>query len=520
MLFIGYWISASWISNAKRFFESIPIEDIVETALMYNNNPVPSTPQPKMKNNENNINVSSGESSPSVPPKYLFSNSHEINITSSLSTRKGLSKISKIWKRKRRTDASPPCLNITAELTCQHNELSSRKVPNAKRKAIASSAWHLLRKYYPMGTSFPVAHVSECSHCLLQSTEVKKAAADKKEVLLLQRQQQWCPSLLQSLKQRGKSGVPTERLSVAYYGYLVEEAGGDGRTHYEAIILPSTALFPKNSSEVETPLAAGSQIPFISAATDSNHSDYGPLSCQLNASESSASSAAALAGIADIQNSIGFTEFQASVTKTNMQASENVTLLMPDFTYPLVCGTYYLVSRDWLKSWRRFLKDVSIMQPPATSPAMDCTRLLCSRHGHLMVPAHVEEYLVGIKRSLLAGLSGYVGEIVEIITADEWETLVHTYHQNSTTSGSKSSFRPKSVSKDSLISSGTKLSTDGRRSDIAASFVISQNSNRDIATVASIHQKLHWNLPICHVCDPLELYREENVLSHLKQWQI
>jgi hypothetical protein len=304
---------------------------------------------------------------------------------------------------------------------------------------------------------------------------------------------------------------------------LVEEVGGDGRTHYETIILPSTALFPTNSSEVETSLAAGSQIPFISAVTDSNCSGYGPLSCQLNASKSSASSAssaAALAGIADIQNSIEFTKFQASVTETNMQSSENVTLLMPAFTYPLVCGTYYLVSRDWLKSWRRFLKDVSITQPPATSPVMDCTRMLCSRHGYLMVPAHVEEYLVGIKRSLLAGLSDYVGEIVEIVTADEWETLVHVYHQHSTTSGSKSSFRPKSVSKDSLISSGTKLSTGGRKSYIAASFVISQHSNRDVAAVASISQQLHWNLPICHVCDPLELFREENVRSHLKQWQI
>lgn len=473
---------------------------------------------------------SSGETSPSIPPNYLFSSSQGNNGGLSLSTGKRMGKTSKIRKR-RGSDALPPWPNINAELTCMHNGLSSHKVPNAKRRAIASSAWHLLRKYYPIGASFPVAHVSECSQCLSQNDEAKQAAVEKKESILLQRKQQWCPSSLHSLNQRGKAGVPTERLSAAYHGYLVEEAGADGQTRYETVVLPPTALFSTNVVEQEASIVADSQIPSISSSvmTGNSRSDS-PLYSQVNFSESSASAASALAGIADTNKSIGIADFHTSgelVPETNMQTSDNMTFLIPEFTYPLICGTYYLISRDWVKYWRRFLKDVSITQPPATSPSMDCTRLLCNRHGHLLVPTHLEEYLVGMKRSLLAGLGDYLGEIVEIVTADEWETLQHVYHQYGATGGNKSNSRPKlAYSKDSLLISENddecvlSSNTGARSIDFSVSFAISQNSNNDVTALTSIHQQLHWNLPVCHICDPLELYREENVRSQLQQWRI
>jgi hypothetical protein len=41
----------------------------------------------------------------------------------------------------------------------------------------------------------------------------------------------------------------------------------------------------------------------------------------------------------------------------------------------------------------------------------------------LVIPLHVEEYLVGLKKSLLGGLGSYEGDIVEILCLDEWDEL-------------------------------------------------------------------------------------------------
>lgn len=94
-------------------------------------------------------------------------------------------------------------------------------------------------------------------------------------------------------------------------------------------------------------------------------------------------------------------------------------LLGPDQIQPLVAGLYNLVPRDWLRQWRRYVKDPTL----AVLPPLDCTRLLCHAHGLLLVPPHVEEYLLGLRRSLLSGLGSYEGEVVEIVTADEWDEL-------------------------------------------------------------------------------------------------
>lgn len=53
----------------------------------------------------------------------------------------------------------------------------------------------------------------------------------------------------------------------------------------------------------------------------------------------------------------------------------------------------------------------------------DCTNMLCHSHGMLVIPPHVEEFLVGTKKSLLSGLGSYEGEIFEILCADEWDAL-------------------------------------------------------------------------------------------------
>jgi hypothetical protein len=87
---------------------------------------------------------------------------------------------------------------------------------------------------------------------------------------------------------------------------------------------------------------------------------------------------------------------------------------------PLVPGLYNLVPRQWLKSWRQFVKDPTV----SALPALDCTCLLCHRHGLLVIPPHVEEFLVGMRKYLLNGLGAYEGQVVEILTAEEWDALL------------------------------------------------------------------------------------------------
>ena len=67
---------------------------------------------------------------------------------------------------------------------------------------------------------------------------------------------------------------------------------------------------------------------------------------------------------------------------------------------------YHILPRSWLRKWRKYMKD-----PKATLPPLDNTVLLCHMHGQLIVPPHLEEYLLGARRSLLSGLGQYKGEV-------------------------------------------------------------------------------------------------------------
>ena len=44
----------------------------------------------------------------------------------------------------------------------------------------------------------------------------------------------------------------------------------------------------------------------------------------------------------------------------------------------------------------------------------------------LLVPCHVEEYLVGLRRTLLGGLGSHTGDVVEILSSEEWASLLGT----------------------------------------------------------------------------------------------
>lgn len=88
---------------------------------------------------------------------------------------------------------------------------------------------------------------------------------------------------------------------------------------------------------------------------------------------------------------------------------------------PLISGLYNIVPRDWLREWRKFVKNPTIDK----LPPLDCSSLVCYSHGLLVIPPHFEEYMLGVKKSLLSGLGTYPGEIVEILSAEEWDDLTH-----------------------------------------------------------------------------------------------
>jgi hypothetical protein len=104
----------------------------------------------------------------------------------------------------------------------------------------------------------------------------------------------------------------------------------------------------------------------------------------------------------------------------HLQMQEHMALAATQEPFqPLVPGLYNLVPKKWLQAWRRYTKDLT----QNSLPHLDCATFLCHSHGLLVVPPHVEEYLVGLRRGLTSGLGLYEGQVAEIVTAEEWDEL-------------------------------------------------------------------------------------------------
>lgn len=106
-------------------------------------------------------------------------------------------------------------------------------------------------------------------------------------------------------------------------------------------------------------------------------------------------------------------------TAMNELSEQEIQVLLGNPLQPLRPGLYNLVPRDWLRQWRRFVRDTSMDR----LPALDCARLLCYSHGYLLIPNHLEEFLVGVRKTLVGGLGAYEGEVVELVTAEEFAAL-------------------------------------------------------------------------------------------------
>ena len=151
----GYWVSTSWLANAKKYFEALNLPDIAG------------------------------------------------------GRKAGAKKMSKIRQR-RGSDSLPPWPSMNADIVCTHQNLAVAKSSKAKRRLIDGKYWHFLRKFYPVGPEFKSRTV-DCCFCCARDVEKKALATLKKEEGLRVRRFGCLSGPLESVSLR-RNGVPSHLL--------------------------------------------------------------------------------------------------------------------------------------------------------------------------------------------------------------------------------------------------------------------------------------------------------------------
>lgn len=381
----------------------------------------------------------------------------------------------------------PPWPIINADLLCCHNNLALSKVPKAKRRAIDSRAWFLLRKYYPEGPQYKCKNAVECLVCAGEDQSTKTMIAERRENEIAQRRCNYLPTALMALSMR-KNGVPSHCLAASNV-YLVEGDDGEGGITLEPLIYHPIRS-PANSSG--SYLTTGSwppQTALSSSGTETANStaavdEWIAQQAEQSTGHTTAGTSTPLAG-----------EYHSHSNSTHNQTDVNSTLNGPpppsyheEYSIsPLVAGLYNLVPREWLRQWRRYTKDPSVN----SLPLLDCTSLLCYAHGLLLIPPHLEDYLVSLRRSLLSGLGSYTGEVVEIVTAEEWDALQEVAHQHQRRFVTGQSPPPRAL----VSSTASQVAGTTGASHSAGEF--------GVRFCLDSGGQVSWSLPVCHLCDPL-----------------
>ncbi len=267
-----------------------------------------------------------------------------------------------------------PSNNINADITCTHGQMysdaeiknSPSKVVRKTKTVICGEYWFLLRRYFPLGATFKCSKTVECSLCIEQSIQCKALHDNKLESAQKQRKLSVVNEELQDLFMR-RTGLPShcvqDRIAQLESVARVTDVGVAG--------VPSGS----NSSSVEAAAAA---------AAVAWHSGGGDTVAGLRGSSSSSHP-----------------------------------------WQPLTPGLYNIIPREWLRYWRKYARDVTI--PTGCLSAVDFAGLFCEKHRRLLLPMHLVEYLMCLRKALLGGGVGENEEnnvVVEIITAEEWDAIV------------------------------------------------------------------------------------------------
>ena len=434
---IGYWVSTIWVSTAKKYYESRRLPNTEEYSLS------------------------------SRPVKFRGKQS--------------------IWKQPGRKAACCdkqvfPALSMTADLACVHGNLAPTTVSKSKRRLVTSKIWHFLRKQFYKGPVFRSTDES-CPLCNVAVGTMKIQSRDERNELRTIRKLQLVPEQLERLSAR-KNGVPYGVSSNLWgsSGEVENEHSSD--MHHDSTQSPHqrSALIASMTDSVGTPTK------FISPMHQSSSASAGDflrddvisvveagsltsvlpemqwsrvvqscspglsLSCsQQNKSTVTPVRAEYYEDLEDDQEAINLAlamslsmhqqpeweevpcglsscdELATVMDKLPMVSSADIdakgSIDTKKDTQPLVPGIYHIIPRTWLKSWRQLSRNaesnIGKLLP------LDCTNLLCSLHGNLIIPPHLEEYLAGFRRNLLGNLGDYPvgGEIVEIVSVEEWDEL-------------------------------------------------------------------------------------------------
>ena len=152
----GYWISANWAANAKRYYQGLVVPNL------YSNG--------KIKTLKKTVK----------PLRHCC----------------------------RGNDILRPSSEINADITCPHNDLAIHTNPRSKRRLLDTRSWFHLRKFYPKGYEFISSDIGACCECSRSDRIAKESATLKLEAILLSRRSEYQHDSLESLVAR-KSGTPS-----------------------------------------------------------------------------------------------------------------------------------------------------------------------------------------------------------------------------------------------------------------------------------------------------------------------
>jgi hypothetical protein len=298
-----------------------------------------------------------------------------------------------------------PTRSINSEITCPHGHLSTDKTGSrAQRRIISQQHWNIIKAYHnPLESDLNVLNLSECKQCFESKSEILIQSIQAREMLKASRLEKVSPGLSSLLNR--KNGIPWR-------------------------MKPSSSLFspdsscPSSSDSVNSNSGSGNIITSLSLSSLSINDDPGSglipgveqslAAMGGGAPFSSMSSSSLLSSIAS-----DTVLLKSSVSNNSEQSISNVNVGNTDYDSIIPPGIYAVIPHYWLQSWRHYVKD------PAVSYYLkyDPNYLKCARHSKIVIPTHLEDYLLGIRQKLLRPLPLDNDLIIELISLDELELL-------------------------------------------------------------------------------------------------
>lgn len=520
-----YWISNTWLSSIKKQCNTILA--LPQNQLQLHNLVTTRTPSSSGKHKD-------------TPKKHLSPKPKEIRTYHKPTTTSPLSPL-------------PEVLN--ADIYCaQHNQLNVCKEYKMKKKLISSKYWKLLTRYAPVHmirqlppaisrtptkvtkpstthsatlpsrqgiAYYPLTFITlpyttysimECAGCLQEYETEKSTLLAQQEEEKTWRWMHYLPPSLLPLYQR-KGGIPTHcrpsTTSHAAESSLPTTHGGEDHVVIPTAVLPRETIHPELLEVMD-----GEENALYDLEVD-----YW-LARQLAAMEAEEATRRYLAHL-----EVG----TSSTTPTHSSS-------LPSMIFPVASGIYHLVSRDWLRHWRRYVKDptygpLSSQHSSSSSTSsssssccpldmLDCSFLLCEQHGCLQLPAHVKQYLYGTQASLFGHNNTHTLRI---------PTRNHTNSHNQNT-GNANNNRWRTLSSNGG-SNGGNSNTGNRAFEEEERYVEivtveEWEALQDLMCHASSHlpaadpvtmiasfpvrfsidnvaRQIEWNVPVCHLCSPI-----------------